>query len=163
MVMKWFTESFHRCDLSDEEMGHICEWYQQYMNRLSLELPGNLAVLTTINLHDGYVVRFEVSKSTNLIEMTVLRGDLQSGYSYVTIHFYGGVIFGAEDEDVVRWLRNSEIIYEELEVIDSRCELRLLLWPYREFGISFSSVGISQAPASPEDRVRVEKSRGADE
>lgn len=95
IAMKYFTEPWHRGELSDKKYYAVIKDYQQYLVRLLPYLPPDVQTLATgISLHDGLLWQIMADQEQSSLQLSLRRGDLQIGYFDLTLH-YSQVIFSA--------------------------------------------------------------------
>jgi hypothetical protein len=101
--MRWFTRDFVTGGLSDEEWNQRRSAYATHLNSIGAGLTdGAEELLASVHLHDG-----QVSEGTyrpgELLALTVLVGDLQLGYEWLTLRYRGASVVGATPADLSRW------------------------------------------------------------
>ena len=133
-----------RDDLNEDDSG-----YTAHLASIAPQLRNGAELLPAINLHDGQVHRY--SFANGVYTMTVLIGDLEVGYEWLSLRYEEAELVGLP-RDGIRRLRlralRTEFLYDEIDLAPGgRFEHRILLWPRRELCIRFSSVAIERRPA----------------
>jgi hypothetical protein len=154
--MRWFTRDFVTGGLSDEEWNQRRSAYGTHLNSIGAGLTdGAEELLASVHLHDGQVSEWTY-RPGELLALTVLVGDLQLGYEWLTLRYRGASVVGATPADLSRWWSadaGTEIVEDEVDrVDDGGYEHRLLLWPEGEFAVQFVSLSVERRPADPSDR-----------
>ena len=103
------------------------------------------------SLNTNYLDKIEVRQSKKEITLSLISGDLQRGYSLLTIHYKNATLVEAESHIRQAFnFRNAEIRYDEFDLASdgSRCVHRMLLWPKQlgECTISFDDFEVGQKP-----------------
>ena len=104
------------------------------------------------SLNTNFLDKIQVRPSSKEVALILVSGDLQRGYSLLTIRYKNAVL--TETEHTVRQafnFRNAEIRYDEFDLAsgnNSLCVHRFLLWPKHlgEFAISFDDFEVEQKP-----------------
>jgi hypothetical protein len=155
--LKFFTRLWASGGLTNEETDRIRDAYWNSIETLLPHLPTQLAALATTNLHDSLPESVIVDRINKSILLTVLAGDLSSGYFKLTITYYDVDI---DDIDISTFSHvlghpNSELLFDEVDIVnEGKFVHRILFYPYGEFTITFSSINIERA----EVNGRVKKS-----
>jgi hypothetical protein len=154
--MRWFTRDFVTGGLSDEEWNQRRSAYATHLNSIVAGLAdGADELLASVHLHDGQISEWTY-RPGELLALTVLVGDLQRGYEWLTLRYRGARISGATPAELSHWWRagsGTEIVEEEVDrVDDGDYEHRLLLSPEGEFAVRFRSLSVERHPARPSDR-----------
>ena len=157
MVMKWFTRDFVNGALDDEEWERRRSEYGHHLSSIRANLGhGAEELVTSVNLHDAQLQNWRFEKDGTL-QLRVLAGDLQVGYERVTLRYFDAKLVGATEEELRTWTRSNrpvEVIWDEVALApDDNYEHRFLLrLPDAEFGIAFSSVGVSREAVDESER-----------
>lgn len=106
--MSFFDESYYNGSLSDEEMDERYDSYQRKLNSLLPEMSFLERVLVTIDFHDAKIQKLE--ETNGKISLTILNGDLQNGYTSISISFKKAHIGAIENE---LYILSAEIDKEE--------------------------------------------------
>lgn len=154
-IMKWFTRTWHDGGLGDAEFEAAVPSYKAHVDAIRPSLSIDVQGLLDLNLHDGQVQ--EWSLDDHRFSWRLLVGDLQRGYSYVTLTYADADLVGATVDDLQNWAltRRGELVSDELDrTSDGRNEHRFLFWPEGEFGLQFSSATTEIVAAAPQNRRR---------
>jgi hypothetical protein len=155
--MRWFTDDAF--ELESAGWQRILDDYAAHIDRVLPHLPGNLRALARepqSGLHDAQILEIAVDSKSGAIDLLVEKGDERR-----KLHFEAAAIIPADlhrlafavesDFRASHWSSSAtatEIRAQEVDVLgDGRYLLRLLLWPFHEFAIEFSSVNLVDAPA----------------
>jgi len=153
--MKWFTRSWSRGELDDEESHRRLSDYQRHLKSIAADLDNGAEQLaSSVNLHDAQVKVCDLEEGGSL-RLRLLAGDLQQGYEWLTLIYEGADLLGANSDELRTWRltdRGAELLYDEIDLSeDARYEHRILVWPQGEFGVRFRSVRVDREPAAPSD------------
>lgn len=143
--MRWFTREWLHADEGDG----IGVAYTAHLAAIAPRLHSGAQSLPDIDLHDGQVRRY--SLEDGVFAMTVLIGDLEVGYEWLSLRYEGAELIGLPRDGIRRLrlrARRTELLYDEIDLAPGDLfEHRILLWPRRELCIRFSSVAIERRPA----------------
>lgn len=154
--MKYFTQHWHRGDMTDEESDAIVAAYTDYRTALLPKMPPAVQELAiAINIHDGLIETAVFELAAQHLRLELLVGDLQEGYA--SIHLcYSSALFEIATLKEIACDSESEALYDEIDVQpDGRFEHRVLFWPYREISISFTSLAVTRVPRPDRKRVDI--------
>lgn len=159
--MRWFTDQAYEAD-DDVAWDAMLADYTAHLAEIADALPPDLSALATeprLNLHDARFISVLVDREARTIEMHLALDDDRA----VRLHF-GGAEFVEENVQaiafavcgsfgVTHWGSNRTVIRaQEIELAgDGRFLLRLRLWPFHEFGLTFSSLSLAEEPAPADD------------
>ncbi len=147
--MKFFTREWHAGEMSDEESERIVSDYWAYIDTLLPSLPPSVATLAReINLHDGLIHRVLIQPEQKQLELGLRCGDLQVGYFNLDLT-YSEVRMDLLDIPFLQGLaqnRQTEMLYDEVDLEDDDYVHRLLFWPEGEIAIVFRGLQIVRTP-----------------
>jgi hypothetical protein len=154
--MRWFDHDFITGGLSDDEWQARQDDYAAHTARLRPRLErGADLLLDPMSLHDGQVAEWSYEHGV-VLTLRVLVGDLQRGYEWAILRYFGAELIGTTEKDLLRYWPvdelATEIVEEELDIVGDRFEHRMLLWPHGEVAVRFRSVSLERVTATPEDR-----------
>lgn len=138
--MKYFTKEWFSGALTDEEMDKSLLTYWDYIDSIFGTLPFSVKVLSKyINLHDGIIQDMQVDQELKVMYLTILGGDLQSGY------------FG-RSEEVTSLKKPREVLASELEM-DNKSSFthNLLLSDKEVLKVVFSDLSLSLSTMTAAD------------
>jgi hypothetical protein len=159
--MRWFTDEAFANDETDWD--DVLGSYSAYLAEVGPRLPTALMALATdprFDLRDGRFRDFRIDRNATSIEMAIDCGNRQVGYRRLTLRFDQAAVIpdnlqllaeaiGAEFRPN-HWhkeLSVTEIRAVEVDLLPpARSTLRLLLWPFHEFGIAFGGLAIDEDP-----------------
>lgn len=152
VIMRWFDRPYATGELDEDEWAARPAQYAAHLDSISSQLDRGAEVLVGLDLHDGQVAEWEYVEGVTFI-VRLLTGDLQVGYTWLTLGYQGASLIGVTTSELNRWLGAdaTEIIEHEVAVDGSGSfEHRMLLWPEGEFGVRFDTLETSRvdAPAS---------------
>ena len=111
------------------------------------------------SLNTNLLDKIQVSPSFKEVTLGLISGDLQRGYSLLTIRYKNAALVQFEcDVRQAFNFRNAEIRYDEFDLDADDCSLcvhRFLLWPEQlgEFAISFDDFEVEQKPLATREYV----------
>lgn len=149
--MRYFTKQFALGELGLKEEERIVAGYQEYLNALSKN--GDVwRLVSTISLHDAYLDRVVVDRSTNKICLSLITGNRQAGYWLTELHYSSArITSGLEVLRQALANRPSEILYDEFSGAPEPVSHTFLFAPkskriehFGEFNIAFSQLSFSQ-------------------
>lgn len=154
--MRWFDRDYVNGVLSDDEWQERQESFGAHVTRIRPRLTGGAEqLLESVSLHDGQVAEWCYEPGIALT-VRVLVGDLQQGYEWLTLSYTNANLSGMTEADLNRWwpvdALATEIIEEEVDIIDDLFEHRMLLWPEGEVGVRFRTLTVERVGATPDDR-----------
>jgi hypothetical protein len=146
--MKFFTRAWVNGEKSDDQAGALPEAYWHYLT--TLDLPSPIVALSKVNPHDAYLVAQEHDPEHSRLTLQLRCGDLQRGYSDVTLAFSQVAVDRATLDTLRRAVRPAsvEVLYDEVDRSGECFEYRLLLHPDGEVGIQFQQVDIAERPVA---------------
>ncbi len=142
--MKFFTADWYSGTLSDEAFDAAIMGYQRHIEALLPSLPSSLHhLVTNLSLHDGIIE--EIAISATELSMAMRIGDLQRGYSTLSL-IYGGFEYNAATVTTLQKVRLSraELRSDELDCMSSSFEHRLFYSPTLQLSIIFQSLYLTQ-------------------
>ena len=91
--MKYFTEAFSFCGLSDEQCFAAREAYAARIEDIKSQLSPELSELatSTVNLHDGLIRHVALDCPARSLSLGLPRGELQVGYFDVNLIYLNGL------------------------------------------------------------------------
>jgi len=144
--MRYFTRGWVNGEYSDDDF-EAAEVH--YLNRLATirpALPPAVATLADINLHDGVIERIVWDPRAEKLDLSLVAGDLQRGYSLVHLR-YDGAMLGVERVRILRELgadRRVQLLYDEVDMNDDATfQHRMLFWPHYEVTVDFTQLTLS--------------------
>lgn len=143
--MRFFTRSWTRGDLPDEQAATVPESYWRHI--ADLRLPPPVEALARLNPHDAHVLAVEDQPERLRLTLRLRCGDLQRGYSTVLVVLSEVDI----DPDSLDTLRRAvrparvEVLYDEVDRADDGYVYRLLFYPDGEASIRFREVEVTES------------------
>jgi hypothetical protein len=159
-AVRWFIDEAYGAD--DAAWDAMLAAYTAHVAEIAPALPSDLRALATdprLNLHDARFISVVLDREAETVEMLLALDDDRAlrlvfgGAAFVeddlqAIAYGVGATFGAAHWGSVRTvIRAQEVELAE----DGRFLLRLRLWPFHEFGLTFSSFSLVEVPAPPDD------------
>ena len=146
--MKFFTRAWVNGEMTDEQAADIPEAYWRYL--ATLLLPTSIIALSKVNPHDAYLVALEHEPEHSRLTLRLRCGDLQRGYSDVTLAFSQVAVERATLDMLRRAVRPAqvEVLYDEVDRSGDGFEYRLLLYPDDEVSIQFKDVNLVERPVA---------------
>jgi hypothetical protein len=146
--MKFFTRAWVNGEMSDDQAAAIPEAYWDYLT--ALDLPSPIVALSKVNPHDAHLVAHGHDPAHSQLTIRLRCGDLQRGYSDVTLAFSQVAVDRATLETLRRAVRPAsvEVLYDEVDRSNECFEYRLLLYPDGEVCIQFQQVAIAERPVA---------------
>ncbi len=158
--MKYFAREWATGELSDEESERIVSDYWVHIDTLLPSLPPAVAALARdINLHDGLIHRVLVQPEQRRLELELRCGDLQVGYFDLDL-IYSEVRMDLLDIPLLQALardRQTEVLYDEVDLDESNYVHRILFWPEGEIAIVFRSLQVIRTPRADRSIYDFEK------
>jgi hypothetical protein len=150
--VKFFTRQWARGGLSEAETERIREAYSKHARSIADFLPTSIARLQVLNLHDALIQFVEVRRSRHELSIDLVCGDLQHGYSDISLLFTG-VDWSSVSLDSLRQVAlepETELLYDEVDLVASgRYAHRILFWPRGEVEIVFEGLHLKELPRPP--------------
>ena len=146
--MKFFTQAWFSGEMPDEQAAKAEEAYWRYI--ATLDLPPTSAALAQINPHDAFVLGAVHQPELSRLTLRLRCGDLQRGYSDVTLTFSRVCIDPAAIQTLQCAVRPAavEVLWGEVGRSGECFEYRLLLYPKGEVGIQFQEVEVTERAAA---------------
>jgi hypothetical protein len=146
--MKFFTRAWVDGEMTDDQAAVIPEAYWRYL--ATLHLPASIVALSKVNPHDAYLVALKHEPEHSRLTLRLRCGDLQRGYSDVTLAFTQVAVERATLETLRRSVRPAsvEVLYDEVDRSGECFEYRLLLYPDGEVSIQFKDVDLAERPVA---------------
>jgi hypothetical protein len=150
--MKFFTKEWAAGDLSDEDFERVPSNYAQHVEALAI--PPDVVDLDRTSLHDGILER--ILATDDSLVLSFITGDLQQGYFETSIRYQTrDAAAAARGLQALIEYQAVELIYAEVDRLDSHFVHRLLFASHEEVAIPFTSVLVGQSPR-PDRAVRRE-------
>jgi hypothetical protein len=151
--MKMFTRAWVNGQMTDEQTTAVPELYKHFL--AALDLPPTIMALSKINPHDAYVLGVEHQPERSRLMLQLRCGDLQRGYSDVTLAFSHVTVDLETLEILRRAVRPSrvEVLYDEVDRSGDSFEYRLLLYPDGEVSIRFQQVDFTQERVADREAI----------
>ncbi len=109
------------------------------------------------SLNTNYLDRIQIRPFKKEVALSLISGDLQRGYSLLTIHYKNAALVEVESHiRQVFGFRNADIRYDEFDLMaGDRFVHRMLMWPEHlgEFGILFDDFEVEQMPLAGREYV----------
>jgi hypothetical protein len=146
--MKFFTRAWVNGEMADDQAAALPDAYWHYLT--ALDLPTPIVALSKVNPHDGYLMALEHDPEHSRLIVRLRCGDLQRGYSDVTLAFSQVAVDPATLETLRRSVRPAsvEVLYDEVDRSGECFEYRLLLDPDGEVSIQFKEVDLAERPVA---------------
>src|SRR5437879_747566 len=125
--MKFFTRAWITGEMTDEQAAAVPEAY--WRHAASLRLPPTIAALAKLNPHDAFVLGVDHQPEFSCITLRLRCGDLQRGYSDVSLAFSDVTVDSVTLDTLRRAVRPAsvEVLYDEVDRLGDCFEYRLLL------------------------------------
>jgi hypothetical protein len=159
--MKFFTRAWATGELTDEEYAKVPDAYWKYL--AALHLPPAVAAFSKINVHDAHILAVDHQPEHSLLTLRLRCGDLQRGYSDITLVFSQVTVDLGTVDTLRRAVRPAcvevlhdeivEVLYDEVDFLAERFDYRMLFYPDGEVSVQFGKVDIIERPV--EDRYTV--------
>jgi hypothetical protein len=142
--MKFFTRAWINGELTDEQSATLPNAYWRYL--ATLGLPPPIVALSKLNPHDGFVLAVDYQSERSQFTLRLRCGDLQRGYSDVTLAFSDAIVDVATLDTLRCAIRPArvEVLYGEIDRSGDYFVYRLLLYPDDEASIQFRQVDITE-------------------
>jgi hypothetical protein len=142
--MKFFTVQWAKGEFPPKKEAEVFTNFLQNLEENKSKLPEKVFLFArNINLHDGLFKQIRYVDESNL-QMTVICGDLQRGYSEISLKYFSASI----DSDIFKKISlacRKDILKDKIEILGDEMGLsgagfihRFLVYPYQEFAICFS-------------------------
>jgi hypothetical protein len=148
--MKYFTEAFAFCGLTDEQCLAAIEAYAARIEDIKSQLSPELSKLatSTVNLHDGLIRHVALDRPARSLSLGLRCGDLQVGYFDVDL-VYADVDLNLLNSAVLEAIATdpeTELLYNEIDLGSARRFVhRVIFWPtpMREIEVVFGRLQVS--------------------
>jgi hypothetical protein len=149
----YFTREFADGDLrgGETEDAERIAAYEARIAAIAPRLPPSLARLgKELSLHDGLIESIQWTPAAATLEVSLVIGDLEHGYSVVHL-VYGGAQLGEPRLAALRRAaesRHVEVLYDEVDIDeeDGLFVHRLLFWPAEQVAVEFDSFEMTVEP-----------------
>jgi len=138
--MNYFTEKWAKGELSDKNYLKVIDSYWNNLEKNINQLPGQAYLFAkNIDLHDGLIKQIKYEDNSD-IELIITCGDIQEGYSEISIKYTSSTIIPDTFREVSGEIKQHrfEIMSDEIDISDNLFVHRFLLFPFREFEIYYS-------------------------
>jgi hypothetical protein len=139
--MRYFTRELCDGDLPDDVYESRFTDYEQYL-RFNLErMPESIRRLATeVPLHDAKVIALEYRTADVVVDLRLRSGDLQQGYFDVHLIYRDVSWFEAMPSmDVVVKGNETELLYDEVAILDTEFQHSMIFDPAGSFGCAFEA------------------------
>jgi hypothetical protein len=147
--VRFFTPQWHSGDLPDDEAEAVPTRYAKHIAAIEPRLPATLRELAIgPSLHDAKFGECRLDHRRRRVSLMLRCGDQQDGYSDRQF-IYDGVDLARVDRAALASAvedPETEILYDEVDVTDSRFIHRILFWPYREVQFTFENLQLNSQP-----------------
>jgi len=142
--MKFFTRAWTRGEMTEEQAAAVPGAYWRHV--ASLHLPPTIAALSELNPHDAFVLGVDHEPEYSRITLRLRCGDLQRGYSDVSLAFSDVTVDLASLDSLRCAVRPArvEVLYDEVDRLGDCFEYRLLLHAVGEASILFRQVELTE-------------------
>lgn len=154
--MQFFNAAWFEGD--DEDCKRILAKYEDYIITIKDHLPSELArFIDFVNLHDGLFKSIRVDRQSSQLEMQLVVGDLQVGYSGLKVRYH---LLGVDDEllaalETIDKIKNTEVLYDEVLLLDEFVYAHnWLLYPEQELSIRFDQFAFEAVDVEGRDSAR---------
>ncbi len=148
--MKFFTRDWHQGELSDSEADAAVPAYEAHLRTIAPSLPDALLRLTSgTSLHDGLIEQVIVDAEEGELSLALRIGDLQVGYSTLTLA-YAGVFKPARQVSTFRQLlrAGAELLSDEVDISPAGFVHRLYFSTTEEVSLVFETLRLTQVQRS---------------
>lgn len=146
--MRYFSSKWHGGELTSEEEDEIPLKYQEHLDRIVGQLPGDLRKLSKLgNLHDAIIRHVQSNRSKAELSIHLTSGYQQVGYRAMVLTYMG---VPRESFDELRDLPSDrvwEVLYDEVDLEGEAAVHRMLFWPYAELVVVCSDFKLVTASA----------------
>ncbi|HEX9984722.1 MAG TPA: hypothetical protein VGF69_15785 [Thermoanaerobaculia bacterium] len=151
--MQFFTPEMRRVRIDDPFVLPVAQLTLEPPAVRPLLPPALRTYSETRPLHDAWVHELVVEEAAAVVSLRAVIGD-GLGYEHIRIEYGDATI--VSDRELVTIVENdeSEIVEEELDVVDGRYEHRLLFDPVAVIVIGFSGFSCTREPVSVRRRGR---------
>jgi hypothetical protein len=154
--MRFFTSRWHGGEISDAESDAVVTAYKAHIGSIAEQLPPALREYSQrLSIHDALLQSCRIDDAGGTLELTLIVGDREVGYSDLRLS-YGGVALAHADRQALSMIaRNpeAEALYDEIDLSrDGAFIHRWLWWPYTEVDIQFAGFAYAVTPR-PRDRA----------
>jgi hypothetical protein len=142
--MKFFTRSWINGEMPDDEAVVVPDDYRRHL--AALQLPPSIETLSKVNPHDAYVLEVEHPADRSRLTLRLRCGDLQRGYSDVTLAFSQVMVDHTTLDTLRRAVRPAcvGVLYDEVDRSGECFEYRLIPYPSGEVSILFQEVVVTE-------------------
>jgi hypothetical protein len=151
--MKWLTREWYDRGFSDPQSLAAWDAYGHHLSEILGELNDGVDVLISdLHIHGAVVDKYEYNNGVLLLVM--LTGNDSSGYTWATLT-YQGVTELEPEARLFDFLiqKPTELLHDEIDVIDGMYEHRVLCWPDGELRVRFRTLHSELSPGTREERA----------
>ncbi len=154
-AMSFFTRQWTNGELTEEEFEAAIPAYADHLDQIAGQFTDGVRSLAQeVNLHDGQIESWSYDRGAATFSIRILIGDLQRGYEWLDLDYRGADV--VPSEGVLRQIGldqdGSEVLWDEVHVVGSRFEHRVLMWPEGEWLVRFAEVSVTRSAAAAESR-----------
>jgi hypothetical protein len=152
-LVKWLTREWHDKGFTDPSALASWDAYGHHLSGILGELNDGVEVLISdVHIHGAVVDKYEYNNGVLLLVM--LAGNDSSGYTWVTLT-YQGVTELEPEARLFDFLiqKPTELLHDEIDIINGMYEHRILCWPEGELRIRFRTLQSELSPGTKEERA----------
>lgn len=151
--MKWLTREWADRGFSDPRSLAVWEHYSEHLVRILGRLSHGVdALVTDIHIQGAVIDKYEFKNHT--LTLVMMTGNDLQGHQWVTLN-YDGVSALEPDPHSLDFLiqKPTELMHDELDIVDGEYEHRMLCWPTGELQVRFRSLRHERSPGSAQERA----------
>lgn len=151
--MKWLTRDWANQDPSDPRSLPAWEAYSEHLVSILDHLNDGVdALVTDIHVQGAVVDKYEFKD--RVLTLVMMTGNELQGFEWVTL-LYRGVATLEPDPHSLDFLiqKPTELMHDEVDVIDGLYEHRILCWPGGELDVRFQSLSVERTPGTAQERA----------
>lgn len=151
--MKWLTREWHDRGFSDPESLEVWNRYGKYLSGILPQLNDGVdRLVSDVHIQGAVVDKYEYNNGVLLLVM--MAGTELQGYTWVTLNYHGVTQLEPEARGFDFLIQKpTELLHDEIEIIDGMYEHRILAWPEGEVRVRFARLEVELSPGTKEERA----------
>ncbi len=151
--MKWLTREWADRGLSHPDS--LVEWelYSQHLVSILDELNDGVSVLVTdVHVQGAVVDKYEFKDG--VLTLVMMTGNDLQGFEWVTLNYHGVTSLSPDPHSLGFLIQKpTELMHDEVDIIDGMYEHRILCWPEHELNVRFQSLQHERSPGTAAERA----------
>lgn len=154
--MKWFTREWHERGMNDPRAASVWDEYSRHLSDILFDLVNGVdALVSSVHIAGALVDSYSYKDGVLTLEM--FTGDDTNGYEWLTLKYIHVVEMDPPPEQYGFLVqKGTEILHDEVDIVDDLYEHRFLCWPSGEVRIAFYELEVERRPGTADERLTFE-------